>query len=92
MGIIRGMARTAVVAGTASAVSGNVHRRQQQKWANENAEAQVQSQAQAVPQAAPVAPTADDQVTQLEKLAQLKEKGVLTEEEFTAKKAQILGI
>jgi len=90
MGVIRGMARTAAVAGTASAVSGRVQHRQQAKFAAQDAEAQAQAAAAAPAPAA--APAADDQMAQLEKLAQLKEQGILTEEEFTAKKAQILGL
>jgi len=82
MGLIRGMARTAAVAGTASAVSGRVQHRQQGRYAAEDAEAQ----------AAAAAPAADDQMAELEKLAEMKDKGILTEEEFTAKKAQILGL
>jgi hypothetical protein len=92
-GLIRGMARTAVVAGTATAVSNRVSRRQAGRWANEANEQQVAQQpVQEAPvqQQAPVAQ--DDAVAQLEKLAQLKEQGILTEEEFAAKKAQILGI
>lgn len=93
--VLRGMARTAAVAGTASAVAGNVHHRQEKKWAGQEAEAQAQAeQPMEQPQAAPVpaASVADDQIAQLEKLAQLKEQGILTEEEFAAKKAQILGL
>lgn len=98
-GLVRGMARTAAVVGTASAVRGNVGRRQQQKYAAEDAQAQAQAApvqeapAPAPVQAAPVAaPAQDDTIAQLEQLAQLKEQGILTEEEFTAKKAQILGL
>lgn len=99
-GLVRGMARTAAVVGTASAVRGNVGRRQQKKYAAEDAQQQAEAApAQEAPmQAAPVqeapapAPAQDDTVAQLEQLAQLKEQGILTEEEFTAKKAQILGL
>ncbi len=85
-GLLRGMARTAVVAGTATAVSNRVSRRQANRWAQEEVE-------QAPVQEAPVAqaPTADPYV-ELEKLGQLKEQGILTEEEFQAKKKQILGL
>ena len=75
------MARTAVVAGTATAVSNNVSRRQAAKWSDQQAEQPVQS-----------APPADDMTTQIEQLNQLKEKGMITQEEFDAKKKQILGI
>lgn len=84
-GLLRGMARTAVIAGTATHVSNNVSRRQAQRWAAEEPD-QYQ-------QAAP-APVADqgDVVEQLEKLAALKDQGILTEEEFSAKKQQLLGL
>jgi hypothetical protein len=81
-------ARTAVVAGTATAVSGRVGRRQQQKYANQDAEAMQEP----VMEQAPSAGGADDTTAQLEQLAKLKQEGILTEEEFTAKKKQILGI
>jgi membrane protease subunit (stomatin/prohibitin family) len=93
-------ARTAVVAGTATAVSGRVARRQQRKYAGQDA-AYVEQQAAAAQQgydqgaqgaqAAQAAPEAD-LTAQLEQLAELKDKGILTEEEFEAKKKQILGI
>lgn len=85
-GLLRGMARTAVIAGTATAVSNNVSRRQAQRWA-----ADEEPQQQAMPQQVP--PVAEDPaVAQLQQLAQLKEQGILTQEEFDAKKKQILGI
>lgn len=86
-GLLRGMARTAVIAGTATHVSNNVSRRQAQRWAEQD-QAQYQQQAPAAP--APV--SQDDQIEQLEKLGQLKEQGILTQQEFDAKKAQILGL
>ena len=83
-------ARTAVVAGTATAVSGRVGRRQQQKYGSQDAQAQ---QSAPMEQAAPSpAGGMDDTAAQLEQLAKLKEQGILTEDEFTAKKKQILGI
>ena len=84
-GLLRGVARTAVVAGTATHVSNNVSRRQANRWAADQP---------AQPEAAPVAEQAnsDDMYVELEKLGQLKEQGILTEEEFTAKKQQILGL
>jgi putative oligomerization/nucleic acid binding protein len=82
-------ARTAVVAGTATAVSGRVGRRQQQKYANQDAAAQQQAPPM---EQAPTAGGTDDTTAQLEQLAKLKQEGILTEEEFTAKKKQILGI
>ena len=89
-GLIRAMGRTAVVAGTATAVSGRVGRRQQQRYANQDAAA-MQQQDPGMEQA-PSAGGGDDTTAQLEQLAKLKQEGILTEEEFTAKKKQILGI
>lgn len=86
-GLLRGMARTAVIAGTATAVSNNVSRRQAGRWA---AEEQAQAP-MAAPAPAPVNDT-DDQIAQLQQLAQLKEQGILTDAEFAAKKQQILGL
>lgn len=85
-GLLRGMARTAVIAGTATAVSNNVSRRQAQRW-NEQAAAEQAEMAQSQPM-----PQQDDTYEQLAKLGQLKEQGILTEEEFAAKKQQILGL
>jgi len=89
-GLLRGIARTAVVAGTASGVAGRVNHRQQQKWAAQDAPAQPQ-QGYAEPQAQPqAAPPAEDRVQKLKDLAALKEQGVLTDTEFSAEKARIL--
>jgi hypothetical protein len=77
-------ARTAVVAGTATAVSGRVQRRQAAKWDEEDAQ-QYQQQA-------PPPPAEDDSAAQLQNLAQLHTQGVLTDEEFAAAKAKLLGI
>jgi membrane protease subunit (stomatin/prohibitin family) len=84
-GLLRGVARTAVIAGTATHVSNNVSRRQAQKWS-------AQEQQQQPVQAAAPAPAGDDMVQQLEQLASLKDQGILTQAEFDAKKAQILGL
>jgi putative oligomerization/nucleic acid binding protein len=91
MGLLRGMARTAVVAGTATAVSNRVSRRQANRWSQqEDAQAYQQQQYQAPPPApAPAAPAADP-IEQLEKLGQLKAQGILTEAEFEAQKAKVL--
>jgi hypothetical protein len=78
-------ARTAVVAGTATAVSGRVGRRQQNRWAQ-----QEQAPEQPPSQAAPPPAAGEDRVQQLKDLAALKEQGVLTEAEFEAEKARIL--
>jgi membrane protease subunit (stomatin/prohibitin family) len=94
-GLIGMAARTAVVAGTATAVSGRVARRQQAKYASQDA-AYVQRQASAAEagyaQQAAAPPTAEDPATQIQKLAQLHETGALSDEEFAAAKAKILGI
>ena len=88
MGLLRGVARTAVVAGTATAVSGRVSRRQQGRWA-----AQEQAAAPAPPAAAPPPPSpsaTDAKLDQLRKLGELKTSGVLTDAEFEAEKARVL--
>lgn len=90
-GLVRGMARTAVVAGTATAVSNRVSRNQAERWANED-QAQYEQQAQYAQQAPAPAADMGDMTAELEKLADLKEKGILTDEEFAAKKQQILGL
>jgi hypothetical protein len=94
-GLIRGMARTAVVAGTATAVSGRVRKRQYDKWSRQEEEQYAQQQAQQAPppqQAAPAAAPAEGSVIdQLKELGELKAQGILTEEEFAAQKAKLLG-
>jgi hypothetical protein len=89
-GLVGMAARTAVVAGTATAVSGRTARRQQQRYAAKDAEAQGAAPMEPT-EAAPAAGM-DDTAAQLQELAKLKEQGILTEDEFTAKKKQILGI
>ncbi|MFE6764828.1 SHOCT domain-containing protein [Streptomyces sp. NPDC057689] len=84
-GLIGAAARTAVVAGTASAVSGRVQQRQQARFAEQEA---AQQPVQPAPQ--PAAAQGDDIIGQLERLAALKEQGVLTEAEFEAQKARLL--
>jgi len=88
MGLVRMAARTAVVAGTATAVSGRVQRRQAAKYDEQDAQQYAQ---QAPPPPAAAAPV-DDANAQLQNLAQLHAQGVLTDEEFAAAKAKILGI
>ena len=114
-GLLRGVARTAVVAGTATAVSGRVQRRQAEKYASRDAQIYAdrnaayqqdvaQQQAYAQPQYAPPPqqpqyepepePAADagpDMITQLKQLAELRDQGILTEDEFAAQKAKLLG-
>ena len=91
-GLIRGVARTAAIAGTATAVSNRVSRRQANKWSQQEQAQQEQApqQAQAPPPPAPAAPSTDDKLSQLKELGQLKESGVLTDAEFEAQKAKIL--
>jgi hypothetical protein len=84
-GLVRGVARTAVVAGTATAVSGRVARRQQSRWA-EQQQGAYEEQAPPAPAAAP------DYTAELEKLAKLRDEGVISAEDFEAKKHQLLGI
>ena len=90
-GLLRGVARTAVIAGTATTVSNRVSRRQANKWAEEDAPAYAAEPApqQQEQQSAP--PPQADRLTQLKELGALKEQGVLSEEEFAAEKARILG-
>jgi hypothetical protein len=89
------MARTAVVAGTATAVSNRVSRRQARRWSGEDPYAQQQAYAEPPQQYAAPAPAPaeaeQDPMDQLRDLAQLKNEGVLTDEEFAAAKAKILG-
>jgi len=87
-GLLRGVARTAVVAGTATAVSNRVSRRQGERWSQQ---APPQQYAEPAPApAAPAAPAADP-IAQLKELGELRDSGVLTDEEFAAQKAKILG-
>lgn len=94
-GLLRGVARTAVVAGTATAVSNRVERRQYQRWADQGQQTPYPYTVQGAPQATPVpAPSAGPQASvadQLKELAELKQQGILTEEEFAAQKAKLLG-
>ena len=90
-GLLRGVARTAVIAGTATAVSNRVSKRQGERW-------QAQEAQEAAPPPQPVAAPPPPQqageqstIEQLKELAALKEQGVLTEQEFAAQKAKILG-
>ena len=90
MGLLRMAARTAVVAGTATAVSGRVQRRQASKWDQQEQEQYAQQPQQ--PQQYAQEPPEDDSTAQLQNLAALHTQGVLTDEEFAAAKAKILGI
>ena len=98
-GLLRGIARTAVAAGTWSAVSNGVSRRQANRWARQDEQQYYEQQGRAAqqaqaapapaPPAAPVAPQRDT-IQQLKDLADLKTQGILTEDEFAAQKAKIL--
>ena len=88
-GLVRAAATTAVVAGTAGAVP---HRQEQRYAQQDQAAYEQQMAAQQAAQAPPAAPAAPDYAAELEQLAQLKAQGILTDEEFEAKKKQILGI
>ena len=98
-GLVRGMARTAVVAGTATAVSGRVARRQAMRYADQDQQIAANRgagyaqgyESAAAPPPPPPTPAAPDLVQQLKELASLKDQGILTEEEFASQKAKILG-
>ena len=94
-GLLRGVARTAVVAGTATAVSNRVSRRQANRWSAQEEQQYAQQQQQYAQQQQQYAPPpppapATDTVTQLKELADLKAQGILTDAEFEAQKAKIL--
>jgi hypothetical protein len=91
-GLLRGMARTAVVAGTATAVSNRVSRRQAGRWAAEEQQAYPQEAYPPAPApAAAPAPAGESRIDQLKALGELKAQGVLSDAEFEAEKARILG-
>jgi Short C-terminal domain len=92
-GLLRGVARTAVIAGTATAVSNRVSRRQAQRWQQQGTYPYGQQPAyeEPPPQYEPQPEPQPDMVQQLKDLAELKDQGILTEEEFAAQKARILG-
>jgi hypothetical protein len=86
------MARTAVIAGTATAVHGRVERRQEERYAEGAEAAQAAAPApEAAPEPAPAVGLTPENIEQLKELAALKDQGILTEEEFAAQKAKILG-
>jgi hypothetical protein len=86
-GLLRGVARTAVIAGTATSVSNRVSKRQAERW-NQQEAAQAPPPEQAPPAAAPAG---ESTIDQLRELGELKSQGILTEEEFAAQKAKLLG-
>jgi len=90
-GLLRGVARTAVIAGTATSVSNRVSKRQSERWAAQEAPPPQQAAPPPPPPAAPAAPAAASTIDQLKELGELKSQGILTEEEFAAQKAKILG-
>jgi|SwirhisoilCB1_FD_contig_51_7231898_length_1231_multi_5_in_0_out_0_2 hypothetical protein len=89
-GLIRGVARTAVIAGTATAVSNRVSRRQAGRWAQQEEDAYAQQQYAQQQYAEPPAASPAD-LSQIKELAALRDQGVLTEAEFQAQKARLLG-
>jgi hypothetical protein len=95
MGLLRGIARTAVISGTATAVSGRVQRRQAERFAERDAaiisdRQRAYDQQFAAPPAPPAPPPAADPIQQLKELAALKAQGILTDEEFAAQTARVL--
>ncbi|MGB7860665.1 MAG: SHOCT domain-containing protein [Acidimicrobiia bacterium] len=92
-GLIRGVARTAVVAGTATAVSNRVSRRQANRWSDQQQYAEPAPMYEEPPVYAappPAAPSTDDKLAQLKELGELRDSGVLTEAEFEVQKEKIL--
>jgi hypothetical protein len=92
-GLLRGVARTAVIAGTATAVSNRVSRRQAERWSQQEQQQAYQAYPPQADEAPPPTPTddMDTKLAQLKQLGELKTQGVLSEEEFEAQKARILG-
>ncbi len=93
-GLIRGVARTAVVAGTATAVSNRVSRRQARRWGYTDEPQQQQQEEQYAPppqQYAPPPPQEEDPIEKLRELAKLRDDGILTDEEFAEQKRKVLG-
>jgi hypothetical protein len=89
-GLLRGVARTAVIAGTATSVSNRVSKRQGERWAQQEQQQYEQQAAPPPPQAAPAGGEGST-IEQLKELGELKAQGILTEEEFAAQKAKLLG-
>ena len=88
-GLLRGVARTAVIAGTATSVSNRVSKRQGERWAQQEQQQYAQQAPPPPPQAAPTA-GGSSMIDQLKELGELKAQGILTEEEFAAQKAKLL--
>ena len=89
-GLLRGVARTAVIAGTATSVSNRVSRRQANRWQQQGQYDEPEPQYEQAPPP-PAAAPAPDPLEQLKQLGELKQQGILTEEEFARQKAKILG-
>ncbi|MFG2476045.1 SHOCT domain-containing protein [Streptomyces fagopyri] len=89
-GLLRGVARTAVVAGTATAVSNRVSRRQQGRWAQQAPPSPSLVATPPLPPSAPLTDDMNDKIDQLKRLGELKAQGVLTEAEFADQKSRIL--
>jgi hypothetical protein len=89
-GLLRGVVRTAAVAGTATAVSNRVSRRQAQRWGAQDEPQEAPPQQYAAPPQQDAAPPAEDPLDQLKQLGELKQQGILTDAEFQQQKAKIL--
>ena len=89
-GLLRGVARTAVVAGTATAVSNRVSRRQANRWAAQEPQYDEQPQYAEPPPPPPPPPAAEDPIAKLKELAVLRDQGILTDQEFADQKAKLL--
>ena len=87
-GLLRGVARTAVIAGTATSVSNRVSRRQANRWAEK--EQQQEPQYEQQPTYAPPPPPPEDPIAKLKELASLRDQGILTDQEFADQKAKLL--
>jgi hypothetical protein len=91
-GLLRGVARTAMIAGTATAVSNRVSKRQGERWSQQEGQQEAAAPAPEVAPAAAPAPAGEpSMIDQLKQLGELKSQGILTEEEFAAQKAKLLG-
>jgi Short C-terminal domain len=89
-GLLRGVARTAVIAGTATSVSNRVSRRQAERWSQQDAQQPAYQEPPPPPPPAPAAAAGPDPIEQLKELGALHEQGILTDDEFAAQKAKIL--
>ena len=90
-GLLRGIVRTAAVSATATAVSNRVSRRQAERWSQQESAPYYDEPEPTYAAPAPAAPAVSDPIHQLKELAALREQGILTDDEFAAQKAKILG-